>query len=304
LTELHLQTPLLHSLPLSEAAGREVWIKLESAQPVGSFKQRGMGRACAEAAAAGATRVVTSSGGNAGLAVAWACRALGLACLCVVPESTSAHAKALIAAHGAEVRVHGKAWDDAHEHALTLCGDDGAYVHPFDHPHIWAGHATLVDECVGRMPVPAQVVVSVGGGGLLCGVVRGLDEAGWGDVIVHAVETEQTASYAAALAAGAPVETPIGGIATTLGARTVAPQAVAIARDHDIRPVQVSDAQAVSAIARFLDDHRVLVEPSCGAALALAYEGLLPPGGPVLMVVCGGAGATRAALDGWQAAVG
>ena len=82
---LHVVTPVLESGPLSRAAGVPVWAKLESLQPTGSFKIRGIGRACEEAQAAGAGRLVSSSGGNAGLAVAFAGRSLGLPVSVFVP---------------------------------------------------------------------------------------------------------------------------------------------------------------------------------------------------------------------------
>ena len=75
---LHLDTPLLLSEPLSRALGSRVWLKMDCWQPVGSFKIRGMGRRCQQAAADGARRLVCSSGGNAGYAVAYAVRELGL----------------------------------------------------------------------------------------------------------------------------------------------------------------------------------------------------------------------------------
>jgi L-serine/L-threonine ammonia-lyase len=301
---LHLRTPLLRSTALSEP-GREVWLKFESAQPSGSFKLRGMGCVCERAVAAGAKRLVTSSGGNAGLAVAVAGRALGVPVLVVVPRRTGVLMRERIAAEGAEVLVHGEVWDDAHAHAQTLVGADGFLVHPFDHPDVWEGNATLIAEVVEQMPVrPGCVVVSVGGGGLLLGVLQGLREAGWDDVPVFAVETEGAASLAAALEAGQPVTLPeITSIALTLGAKRVADQAVVRSLAHPLTSVLVSDLQAVDACERFLDDHRVLVEPACGASLAVVYGRDPRLVGPVLVVVCGGASATHQALVDWRAAV-
>ncbi|MEQ1568053.1 MAG: pyridoxal-phosphate dependent enzyme, partial [Myxococcota bacterium] len=108
---LHHVTPLIESTPLSTRAGRPVWLKMESSQPSGSFKLRGMGLACARARERGAARLVTSSGGNAGYAVAWAGRALGMPVEVVVPSRTSARMRALIEAEGASVTVAGDVWD-------------------------------------------------------------------------------------------------------------------------------------------------------------------------------------------------
>lgn len=94
---MHLNTPLLHSPALSQAAGVPVWLKMDALQPPGSFKLRGVGLACETRARAGAQRFVSSSGGNAGIAVAYAGRQLGLPVLVVVPETTTARARELIA---------------------------------------------------------------------------------------------------------------------------------------------------------------------------------------------------------------
>jgi L-serine/L-threonine ammonia-lyase len=299
---LHHRTPLLPSLPLQARVGHPVWLKMESAQPSASFKLRGMGLACERAVARGASRLVSSSGGNAGYAVAWAGRTLGVPVTVVVPETTGRRMRGLIEATGAEVRVAGTVWDQAHAAATALAqAEGGALLHPFDHPDIWEGHASLVAEVADAGVEPACVVVSVGGGGLLAGVLQGMATAGWHEVPVLAVETEGADSFASARRAGRPVTLEaITSLALTLGARRVCDGVLALADGHPVRPVVVSDAAAVRACAHFLDDHRTLVEPSCGAALSAVYDvhpALAP--GPVLVVVCGGAGVTRGQLDGW-----
>lgn len=298
---LHHRTPLLQSQTLSLHTGMEVWLKLESAQPPASFKIRGMGHIAERAVAEGAGRLVSSSGGNAGLAVAYAGRQLGVPVTVVVPHRTSELMKTRIAAEGAEVIVHGEVWDDAHARAIEISEQGGTLIHPFDHPHVWEGNASLIHEVHGEMPKPGCVLVSVGGGGLLLGVLQGLREVGWGDVPVLAVETHGAASLGAAIAAGSLVTLPdIDSIALTLGAKTVASEALVQGLAHPVTPIQVSDTAAVSAVESFLDDHRVLVEPACGASLALLYDRHPELAGPVLAVVCGGAAATREALDHWR----
>ena len=173
-TPLHHRTPLIHSPRLSERAGTEVRLKMESAQPTGSFKLRGMGHACQTLAARGAKGFVSSSGGNAGIAAAYAGSALKLPVNVVVPETTTAHAQALIHDQGAHVTVLGESWQEANAHAETLAGRDHPLLHPFDDELLWQGHATLIDEVLDAGFVPDAVVASVGGGGLLCGLIEGL----------------------------------------------------------------------------------------------------------------------------------
>lgn len=195
---LHLDTPLLQSLPLSLATGQNVWLKMDALQPSGSFKLRGIGLACEHHAREGKTRFVSSSGGNAGIAVAYAGRMLGLAVTVVVPHSSTERARELIRQEGAEVIVHGSVWQEANELALSLVGENDAFIHPFDDPLLWEGHATLVDEVAARGVKPDAVVLAVGGGGLLAGVSQGLTRNGWADVPVFAVETTGAASLAVA----------------------------------------------------------------------------------------------------------
>lgn len=296
---MHINTPLVESLPLSLAAGRAVWLKLDALQPPGSFKIRGIGLACGTYAQRGATRFVSSSGGNAGLAVAYAGRKLGVPVTVVVPETTSARARELLRLEGAELIVTGASWQEANAHALSLVGPNDAFLHPFDNPLLWQGHATMIDEVAQTGLKPDAIVLCVGGGGLLCGVAEGLHRNGWADVPILAVETEGAASYHAALQAGGPVDIPqITSIATSLGAKRVCDAAYAWSQKHPIRSVLVSDHSALAACRRFLDDHRILVEPACGAALALAYDhpGALAAYNNVLFIVCGGATATVAQI--------
>ncbi|MBA1209654.1 MULTISPECIES: pyridoxal-phosphate dependent enzyme [Pseudomonas] len=302
---LHIPTPLIESRPLSLAADCTVWLKLEALQPCGSFKLRGVAHACEFHHGRGAKRFVSSSGGNAGLAVAYVGRKLGLPVTVVVPETTTARAQQLLRLEDAEVIVHGQSWQEANALALSLMGDDAAFIHPFDDPLLWEGHASLVDEVAEAGIKPDAVVLSVGGGGLLSGVVQGLQRNGWADVPVLAVETQGAASLHAAIEAGELVTLErLDTIATTLGAKQVAEHAFLCTQEHPVQSLLVSDRQALEACERFLLDHRLLVEPACGAALAVGYDaGALASYRNVLVVVCGGATATLAQIQAWRAAL-
>ncbi|PLY41535.1 serine dehydratase [Janthinobacterium sp. ROICE36] len=301
---LHIETPLLNSRTLSLHSDRAIWLKLEALQPPGSFKIRGIGLACEEYARRGASRFISSSGGNAGIAVAYAGRQLGIPVIVVVPETTSERARALIAQEGAEVIVHGAAWQEANALAQSMLTPQDAFLHPFDDPLLWQGHAGMIDEVAGAGLKPDAVVLSVGGGGLLAGVAEGLQRNGWDDVALVAVETEGAASLAAAVAARDHVALPaVSSIATSLAARQVCAQAYAISQTRRLHSVVVSDRAAVDACQRFISHQRLVVEPACGAALAAVY-GKAPELAPyrnVLVIVCGGVTATTQQLDHWNA---
>ncbi len=299
-TVIHHHTPLIRSTVLSRHVGSDVLLKMESMQPTGSFKARGIGNLCQFEVHAGATELVASSGGNAGLAVAYSARLLKVAATIVVPEETGERARSLIAAEGASVVVHGASWQEAHFYAQTLLGPTSAYIHPFDHPLIWEGHATLIEEVAETGVKPDQIILSVGGGGLFCGVCLGCDRVGWGDVPIVAVETLGAESFHLALEVGNLVSLPhITSIATTLGVKTVAAQTLRYGKERSVESVLVSDRDAVTACLRFADDHRTIVEPACGAALVPVYQSHknLVSNGTILVVVCGGSASTYKSLQ-------
>lgn len=300
---LHLDTPLIESHALSQACGREVRLKLDALQPSGSFKLRGIGHACETLARQGKRRFIASSGGNAGMAVAYAGRRLSLPVTVVVPRTTTEHARAQIRAQGAELIVHGAVWDEAHALAQSLLDGDAAFVHPFDDALLWEGHASLIDEVAAAGFKPGAVVLAVGGGGLLAGVVQGLRRQGWNDVPVVAVETAGADSLARSLDAGRRITLDaITSVATSLGARQVCAEAFALAQSHPVRSAVVTDLQALDACLRFIDDHRLHVEPACGAALAMAYarSPVLQDLERILVVACGGTTNTLEQLRQWR----
>jgi L-serine/L-threonine ammonia-lyase len=305
---LHITTPLLAHRPLSAALGKAVSLKPENLQPSGSFKLRGIGELCQRAVANGASHLVCPSGGNAGFAAAVAGTTLGVRTTILVPHTTPESVRQTIRAIGAEVIVHGGVWDEANQEALRLCAVPGAmYVPPFDHPDIWDGNATLIDEAAAQnratQAVFDVVICAVGGGGLMCGVLQGLHRNGLDRVPVIAVETEGAASLNAAMQADELVTLPaITSIATSLGAKRVAQAALDWTHRHKVHSIIVTDRQAVDACLRFADDMRMLVEPACGAALAVAYQNLpvLAPFQHPLVVVCGGIGVDLAKLEAWK----
>ncbi|MES2899734.1 MAG: pyridoxal-phosphate dependent enzyme [Pseudomonadota bacterium] len=300
---LHIATPLIESGALAGSDGQQVWLKMEALQPPGSFKIRGIGHACQEYVRRGARRFVSSSGGNAGIAAAYAGRKLGVPVLVVVPETTTERARELIRRERAEIVVHGASFQEANAHAMSLLGPDDAFIHPFNDPLLWQGHASMIDEVAASGLTPDAVVLSVGGGGLLCGVLEGLRRNGMESVPVFAVETQGADSLSQALAAGAPVELPrIASIATSLGARQVAQQAFELAASWPVTSLVVSDQAAVNACLQFMDDQRVAVEPACGASLAPVYARApqLQRFQRILVIVCGGVTATVAQLNQWH----
>lgn len=298
--QLHVRTPLIHSRVLSTPT-QKVLLKLENTQPSGSFKIRGHGYLCSTAAQEGVRHFVSSSGGNAGAAVAYAGRQLGIRVTIVVPESTPQFMKERLREEGAQVVVHGKVWDVADEYAQQLAAEhDSLHISPFDHPRLWTGHATLIDELAEQLEnKPAAVVVSVGGGGLFLGIAEGMRRNGWDDVPIVTAETDGAHSFAKMVEAKEVVTLPeISSIAKSLGALAVSEKCAEWVRHgRTIIPRVVSDREAVEACSLLAVKHRMLVEPACGAAIA-ALKGISLEG-TIVVVVCGGNMTCPSLLQQW-----
>lgn len=312
---LHLETPLLWSPILSERTGCNIYLKLENAQNSGSYKIRGIGRFCQEAVKKGCKHLVSSSGGNAGIAACYAAKKLGVPCTVVVPEPTAPFMKEKIRHDATKLEEFGASWDEANIRALEICKQDGhVLVHPFDHELIWDGHQTMLEEIVVQMEGkrPDAIVLSVGGGGLMTGILQGMHKHGWNDVPLIALETEGAKSFNICFESGVwKGLDSIHTIAKTLGVKKIAHRAFEWIKEH--KPMfskVITDTEAVNACLGFADDHRFLVSPSAGAALAPVYtdilanmqkSGELPQGKlNVVIIVCGGNEVTLKEIDNWK----
>ncbi|SEK72555.1 L-serine/L-threonine ammonia-lyase [Pseudomonas sp. NFIX51] len=303
---LHIRTPLILHPGLSTAT-RRIWLKLENLQPSGSFKMRGLGLLCTQAAQQGKRRVVCPSGGNAGLATAMAAASLGLQACIVVPQTTAQTTRERIARTGAEVLVHGQVWDQANERALQLSSAaDSEYVPAFDHPVLWQGHSSMIDEILEDCPQVDTIVASVGGGGLLAGILTGLLRHQRQDCRIIACETTGSASFAAGLAAAHPVKlAKVDTVASSLGAAQVAAWPLQQIQAFAHQSLVLSDAEAILGVVRYADDLRQLVEPACGVSLAVAYldHPAIAAARDVVIVVCGGVSISARQVADWGASL-
>ncbi|KAL1594428.1 catabolic L-serine/threonine dehydratase [Paraconiothyrium brasiliense] len=294
--------------------------------PSGSFKSRGIGNfllshlKSANAEDRHKTHFYSSSGGNAGLAAVHAAVTLGTPATIVVPMTTSEYTMNKMRAAGAtKVLQEGASWYECDQYLRETviprakeAGQIPVYVPPFDAQEIWDGHATLVEETLSQMKsdgTPDAIVCSVGGGGLFCGIMQGLEKAGLRDTSVLAVETEGANSLALSLEQGELSTLPaITSIATTLGARTVAPQAFEYGQRPNVTSVVLPDHAAMEGCVRFADDERIMVEAACGVSMALCYGDRLKiylsnltQSSKVVIVVCGGSNITAEMLSKWAA---
>ncbi|KAK9455797.1 tryptophan synthase beta subunit-like PLP-dependent enzyme [Dipodascopsis uninucleata] len=322
----YIETPLIHSVPLSNIVSCTVLLKLELLQPSGSFKSRGLGNLVEKTYEPG-IHYFSSSGGNAGLAAACAAQRLGCQCTVVVPESVAPHVAAMLTnRYKASVVLHGKQWKEADDHVKKLMKDyplKAQYCAPFDDPLIWEGNSTIVDEIVSQLDEQgydrsklAAVSCSVGGGGLFNGIVMGLRRH-YGDAsstpVAVTVETDGTSSLAQSVAEQKLVTlSKIESIASSLGASRVATQTFENAMSYPTLPVVVSDVDACRACLALLNDHKLFVEYACGASLAPWYGGLeslkeslkLTSDSIVVIVVCGGSTVTLDSMINYKQKMG
>ncbi|SCU98698.1 LAME_0G00210g1_1 [Lachancea meyersii CBS 8951] len=270
------------------------FLKYEFLQPSGSFKSRGIGNLIFKQAKLIKAQgqkipyVFASSGGNAGLAAATACKMLSIPCSVVVPNTTNPRMVEKIRRFGAKIEMYGKHWKeaDAHlrENVMTKMDTsvyESIYAHPFDHPLIWEGHATMVDEIFATLkekqvsPEKVKAIVcSIGGGGLYNGIIEGLKKLNLEKRIpIVGVETNGCQVLSHSLKSGVQLEFEnITSIATSIGTNSISKKTYDNATQYFIRSVVLSDAEVIESCLRFADDTNIITEPACGAALHLAYR--------------------------------
>lgn len=278
------RTPILE---LGEMHGASIVAKLELLQHTGSFKPRGAFNKLlsSEVPPAG---VIAASGGNFGLAVAYAARETGVPAEIFIPATSPEAKVARVRAQGAAVTVVDGYYAEAQAALGARAAETGALLmHPFDQPEVIAGQGTIGMELDEQVPNVDTVLVAIGGGGLIAGI------AAWFRRRVRMVGVEPTrcATMTAALEAGGPVVAEVSGIAAdSLGSSRVGDHTFPIVRDHVDRVVLVEDDAIHAAQRSYWDECRLIVEPGGAAALAALRSGAYRPavGERVCVLASGG----------------
>jgi threonine dehydratase len=272
------RTPVLPVEAGAFGPGAQLWFKLEYLQHTGSFKARGAVNrllAAGETGTLTAEGVVTASGGNAGLAVAYAAGLLGVPAEVYVPLTAPTVKVAKLKALGAAVHQVGVEYAEANQAAVARAAQTGAlFCHAYDQPEICAGQGTAALELLDDVEGLDTVILAIGGGGLMAGVAA----ACRGRATVVGVEPETIPTLHAALAAGHPVDVDVSGIAAdSLGARRIGEIAYRVAVDTGVRSVLVGDQDLVEARRLLWDRCRIAVEHGTAAALAALLTGAYRP---------------------------
>ncbi len=284
------RTPLERSAWLSERAGTDVWLKLETAQRTGSFKLRGAYNAIASLSADDRARgLVTASAGNHGQGVALAASLVGARALVFVPAGAPEAKKRRIARHGAELREVEGGYDQAHHAAEAHAARTGAtFVHAFSDPAVVAGQGTVGLEIVQEMPEVRTIVVPVGGGGIAGGIGVVARAMGSG-IRVVGVQTEETAAMHASLAAGRLVSPPYGATLCEGLSGDVDERSLALAAQVVDAVVLVTEAAVRRAMRLLFQEEGIVAEGSAAVGVAAVLEGAVERiGGPAAVVLTGG----------------
>lgn len=263
-----VRTPCLHSRTLSHLTGAQVYIKFENLQFTASFKERGALNRLLQLDEAERRRgVCTMSAGNHGQAVAYHAHRLGIPATIVMPRQTPFVKVQQTQAHGATVMLHGDTLAEAFEHSQRILLEQHlTFVHPYDDPAVMAGQGTVALEMLEAQPDLEQIVVPIGGGGLISGVAVAA-RAQRPDIAILGVQSSSYPSMAAALAGREAVcqgNTIAEGIAVkNAGVHT---REVVRALVQDI--VLVSETEIERSIALLLNIEKTVAEGAGAASLA------------------------------------
>ncbi|MEO5883500.1 MAG: threonine/serine dehydratase [Caldimonas sp.] len=279
--------------PLMRLPGRqlgidcaELWLKLEHLQVGGSFKARGMFNRM-RANPVPEAGVVIASGGNAGIAVAEAARAMGVRCEVYVPGSSSPAKRARLVELGAVLTVRGTSYADALAASLSRQATTGALLmHAYDQREVVTGAGTLAAEVEEEAGRPDRVLVSVGGGGLIAGVASWFQDSCW----IDALEPEQAPTLYRARKAGRPVDVEVSGIAAdSLGARRIGTIAWDVTQQYVDARHLLADTAIRAAQVDLWAKLRLAVEPAAALPLAALTTATVVPrkDEKLLLIICG-----------------
>lgn len=271
--------------------GGRITFACEFMQHTGTFKARGAANLAAAHLQDGTmpeAGITIASGGNAGVACAWAAKATGTRATVFLPATAPEFKVAKLRGYGAQIRLVGTEYADALAASIEYAQTSGALLsHAYDNPLIAAGAGTMTAELLAQLPDVDTIMVAVGGGGLFAGTAAAVAES---NVRVVAVEPKHSRALNAALEAGGLVDVPVDSIAAdALGARRVSKTAFELAQRSNVRSVLVDDDAIVQARRDLWDCRRVVVEHGGAAAFAALTSGAYVPadGEHVVVVLCG-----------------
>ncbi len=282
-----VRTPLIRAEKLSALTGADIYLKLESLQFTGAFKERGaLNKLLTLSPADRARGVIAASAGNHAQGLARHAGQLGVRATIVMPTTTPDVKVRQTRAFDAEVILAGASFEDAHATALSVAAAKGfVFVHPFDDADIIAGQGTLALEMLDDGPRFDAMIAPIGGGGLIAGMALALQGTG---VDLVGVEAELFPSMKNALDGG---ERPVGGntLAEGVAVKEAGRLTRAIVREHVSEIALVDERLLERSLSVLMNEQKLLVEGAGAAGLAaILKDPARFAGKTVGLVLCGG----------------
>ena len=293
------RTPLVRSAWLSEVSGVEVWLKLESLQITSAFKVRGavnfvrrlLESDGGSSAMPDTAKIVTASAGNHGQAVAYAGSLAGIRTTIFTPRDAAVTKLEAIRRYGADLRATADSYEHSEELAKAFARTEGAtYLSPYSHPDVMAGTGTIALEILEDLPDVAEVVVPLGGGGIVAGMAVTLRTVA-PMVVVTAVEAAASPVFTTSLREGRLARIQVKPTLADGLAGNVDPETLTydLIRSHVRRIALVSEDDLTNAIAGLVAQEHLVVEGAGAAGVASLIGSRLDSLGPrVVVVVTGG----------------
>jgi len=269
------RTELIHSHHFSEKLGTPIYFKCENLQRTGSFKIRGaLNFMTAQPRENLAKGVITASAGNHAQGVAFSADLLGVKATVFMPESTPPQKVFATRDYGAEVVLTGKNFDESYTAAVKAGRESGAlFVHPFDEPLVMAGQGTIGLELLGDLPDLANIIIPIGGGGLISGIASAVKET-LPRVRIIGVEAAAAPSMHYSLKKGEIVEAPLAfSLADGIAVKRVGWKTFPIVRELVDEVVLVEEEEIAQAVVALLERTKLLVEGAGAVTLAALLNG-------------------------------
>jgi len=292
------RTPLYFSPRLSDLMGAQVYLKLESYQPIRVFKIRGAANKILSLSVDEQRRgFVAASSGNHGLAVSCVAERIGTAATIVVPTTAVEEKVRAIEEYGAKVEKYGRFHDERMSRAIEIQRTTGAvFIHPFDDPDIIAGQGTIGLEIIEDLPDVSTIIVPIGGGGLISGIsiaIKGLRPS----AKMIGVEPERASSMYQSIKTGKSVRlTDTTSIADGLATREPGTYTLEITKQNVNDILLVSEAQIERAVFTCMKECHLVVEPSAAAVIAALTDVYRPNVGEKIVLVLSGGNISLKAL--------
>ena len=284
-------TPQIRWPLLCARAGAEVFVKHENHSPVGAFKLRGgiVYMDALKRAQPDLRGVIAATRGNHGQSIAFAAARAGLRAVIVVPRGNSREKNAAMCSLGADLREHGRDFQEAFEYATGLAETECLHFVPSFDPALVAGVATYALELFRAVQNLYAVYVPIGMGSGICGIIAARNALGLQTQVIGVVAAGAPA-YALSLAAGRPVSTETADtIADGVACRVPDPEALEVIRHGAARVVTVTDAEIRAAMRHlFTDTHNVAEGAGAAPLAALLQERAAMAGRRVALILSGG----------------